>query len=141
MLQCLLSFLVGGGLLAFVTFIAQKGNATLTILVANIPVMFLLNVLMTYRIGGVDGSLNYAKGALMYLPFYIIFVMITMWLIPRLGMPGALLPGIPVFIIPVMIKRWRARINMRERLGTTAAQLAEAAYPAEKTGSHSNAAA
>lgn len=141
MLQCLISFLVGGGLLAFVTFVAQKGNATLTILVANIPVMFLLNVLMTYRIGGVDGSLNYAKGALMYLPFYIIFVAITMWLIPRLGMPGALLPGIPVFIIPVVIKRWRARINMRARLDQTAAHLAEAACTAEKAGNHSGATA
>jgi hypothetical protein len=65
MLQCLLSFFVGGGLLAFVTFVAQKGNATLTVMVANIPVMFLLNVLSTYRVGGVDGSLNFAKGALM----------------------------------------------------------------------------
>lgn len=141
MVQCLLSFLVGGSLLAFVTFVAQKGNATLTILVANIPVMFLLNILMTYRVGGVDSSLNYAKGALMYLPFYILFVMITMWLIPRLGMPGALLPGIPVFIIPVIIKRWRARITMRERLNQTAAHLAEAACPADKSGSHSGAVA
>jgi len=141
MLQCLLSFFVGGGLLAFVTFVAQKGNATLTVMVANIPVMFLLNVLSTYRVGGVDGSLNFAKGALMYLPFYIIFVLITMWLIPRLGLPVALLPGIPVFVLPVIIRQWRARINMRARLNHTAAQLAEAACPAEQTGSHSGAAA
>ena len=40
MLQVLLSFFVGGGLVATVAYIAQKGNATLTILVANIPVIF-----------------------------------------------------------------------------------------------------
>ncbi|MDD5604328.1 MAG: hypothetical protein RBR99_04410 [Dehalococcoidales bacterium] len=141
MLQCLLSFFVGGGLLALVSFVAQKGNATLTILVANIPVMFLLNVLSTYRVGGVDGSLNFAKGALMYLPFYIIFVLITMWLIPRLGLPGALFPGLPIFVIPALIRRWRARINMRARLDQTAHQLAEAAYPADNTSNQSGATA
>ncbi|MBN1369776.1 MAG: hypothetical protein JW954_06030 [Dehalococcoidaceae bacterium] len=109
MLQYLLYFVVGGGLVALVAFLAQRGNATLTIMVANIPVMFLLNMLLTYKAGGVDGSLMYAKAALMYLPFYIIFVVITMFLIPRLGMPLALIPGSLVFIVPVLIRRMRAR--------------------------------
>jgi hypothetical protein len=112
MLQYLLYFVVGGGIVATVAFLAQKGNAALAVLVANIPIMFLLNMLLTYKAAGVTGSLTYANSALMYLPVYIIFVIITIWVLPRLGMPKALLPGVPVFILPLMIKRIRAyKIN------------------------------
>jgi|GEM_PF-1358280 len=135
MLQYLLYFVVGGGLVALVAFLAQRGNATLTIMVANIPVMFLLNMLLTYKAGGVDGSLMYAKGALMYLPFYIIFVVITMFLIPRLGMPLALIPGSLVFIVPVLIRRMRAhRVPLIHPL-TEPAVVPGADFSAEQTGS------
>ena len=139
MLQYLLTFIVGGGLLTFVAFIAQKGNATLTVLVANIPVMFLINILTMYRVGGTVGSLTFAKGALMYIPFYVIFVVITMLLIPRVGLPGALLPGTPVFMLPSLIKRLKARINMQARFEQTAAQIAEKACVVENPGNQGNA--
>ena len=109
MLQYLVYFLVGGCLVALVAFVAQKGNTTLAIIIANVPIMFLTNTLLMYRLGGVSGSLLYAKGALMYLPFYIVFVLMTIWLLPKLGMPLALLPGAVVFAIPVLIRRFKAR--------------------------------
>jgi hypothetical protein len=139
MLQVLLSFFVGGGLVATVAYIAQKGNATLTILVANIPVIFLLNILTAYRVGGIDSSLNYAKGALMYLPFYILFIVLTMWLIPRLGMPGAALPGLSIFTVPYFIKRFRGRFSGRLPLAEEVSQIADAVRQPDSGGGQNNA--
>jgi len=140
MLQYLLYFVVGGGLVALVAFLAQRGNGTLTILVANIPVMFLLNMLLMYKSGGVDGSLMYARAALLYLPFYIVFVFVTMYLLPRLGMPLALVPGALVFLIPVWIRRIRTRRNAAVAHLKETAAAAGASFSAEQTGSHAGAA-
>lgn len=140
MLQYLLYFVVGGALVALVAFLAQRGNGTLTILVANIPVMFLLNMLLMYKSGGVDGSLMYARAALMYLPFYIVFVFITMYLLPRLGMPLALLPGAFIFILPVFIRRMRERRNHALLRFKEKAVIAGVDLSGEHTGSRAGAA-
>jgi hypothetical protein len=91
MWQYILYFILGGSLVALVAFLSGRGNPILTTLVANLPVLFILNIFLTYRAGGVDGSMIYAKGALLLLPVFVLFVGITMMLLPRLGLPLALL--------------------------------------------------
>jgi len=99
MFQYIIYFFIGGGIVTLVAYIASRGNLFLATLVGNIPILFLLNVLLVYRESGVSGSLVYAKGVLLMLPIFIMFVAITMLILPRLGMPKAILSVLPAYLI------------------------------------------
>jgi len=104
-MQYIVYFILGGSLVVTIAYLGGRGNTFLAAFVANIPFLFLLNVFLMYRIGGVDGSLSYAKGMLIFLPAFALYVVLTIWLLPYLGMPRSLLPGIPIYLIPFAAKR------------------------------------
>ena len=110
-------FIAGGALVTLVAYLAGRGNPLLTVLVGNIPIMFLLNIFLVYQAGGVSSSLAYAKGVLSLLPIFILFVILTLWLLPQLGMPKALLPGMAVYLVPAVISLVRKH-RMPKRLTT-----------------------
>jgi hypothetical protein len=102
MWQYVMYFILGGSLVALVAYLSGRGNPVLTTLVANIPVLFILNIFLMYRAGGVTGSMTYAKGALLLLPVFVLFIVVTMLLLPRLGLPLALLSGVTAYVaLPV----------------------------------------
>jgi len=109
MLQYVIYFIAGGALAALVAYFAGRGNPLLTALVGSIPVMFLLNVYLVYRATGVSSSLAYSKGVLLLVPAFVIFVIVTMWLLPRLGIPKALLPGLTVYPVLALIGQAKKR--------------------------------
>jgi len=88
---------------ALVAYFVNQGNQLLAILAGNIPVLFLLNVILAYRAGGSMSGIAYAKGALISLPFFIVFVLIVLLILPRINTPAAILPAILVYIIPPLI--------------------------------------
>jgi len=99
MWQYIIYFFIGGGIVTLVAYIASRGNLFLATLIGNIPVLFLLNVLLVYRENGVSGSIVYTKGVLLMLPIFILFIAITILLIPRLGMPKAIMMALPIYLI------------------------------------------
>ena len=109
MLQYVIYFIAGGTLAALVAYFAGRGNPFLTALVGSIPLMFLLNINLVYRATGISSSLAYSKGVLSLVPAFVIFVIVTMWLLPRLGMPKALLPGMAVYPVLALISQAKKR--------------------------------
>jgi hypothetical protein len=107
MLQYLIYFLIGGTVVAAVAYLGSRGDSVLAAFVASLPVLFLLNVFVMYRVGGMNGSLTYAKGVVMMLPIFVFYAALTIWLLPRLGMPKALVLGLPVYLLPVVAIRMR----------------------------------
>ena len=107
MLQYLIYFLIGGTVVAAVAYLGSRGDSALAAFVASLPVLFLLNVFVMYRAGGMNGSLTYAKGVVLMLPIFVFYAALTIWLLPRLGMPKALVLGLPVYLIPVVAIRMR----------------------------------
>jgi len=105
MLQYLVYFLIGGAVVASVAYLGSRGNTFLAAFVANMPILFLLNVFLMYRVAGVDGSLTYVKGAILLLPIFACYAILTIWLLPHLGMPKALLPGLLLYLIPIMARK------------------------------------
>jgi ABC-type transport system involved in multi-copper enzyme maturation permease subunit len=109
MWQYLLYFLIGGTIVALVAYFVNQGNQLLAILVGNIPVLFLLNIILAYRAGGSVSGIAYAKGALISLPFFIIFVLMVLLILPRVNTPAVILPAMLVYIIPPIIFYRRRR--------------------------------
>ena len=105
MLQYFIYFLIGGTVVTVVAYIGSRSNGFLAALVASLPILFLLNVLLMYRNGGVTTSLDYVRGSLLFAPAFVCYATLTVWLLPRLGMPEALLPGLPIYLLPMMIRK------------------------------------
>jgi len=105
MLQYLIYFLLGGVVVASAAYLGGRGNVLMAAFVANLPILFLTNIFLMYRVGGVDSSLTYAKGVILMLPVFACYALLTVWLLPHLGMPKALLPGLPLYLIPVALRR------------------------------------
>ncbi|MBA7482287.1 hypothetical protein ES707_17773 [subsurface metagenome] len=105
MLQYLLYFVIGGAVVASVAYLGSRGNTFLAAFVANLPVLFLLNVFLMYRVSGVDGSLTYAKCVILLLPIFACYAALTVWLLPHLGMTKALLPGLPLYLMPIVVRK------------------------------------
>jgi len=117
MWQYLLYFLIGGSIVALVAYFVNQGNQLLAILVGNIPVLFLLNVILAYRAGGSMSGIAYAKGALISLPFFIVFVVIVLLILPRINTPAAILLAMLVYIIPPLVfYRRRQRAFQRSEI-------------------------
>ena len=94
-----------------VAYIGSRGNGMLAAFVASLPMLFLLNVLLMYRNGGVAASITYTKGALLFLPAFACYAALTIWLLPHLGMPKALVPGLPIYTVPIiMMKKIRPKM-------------------------------
>lgn len=104
MLQYLLYFLLGGAVVASVAYLGNRGNAVLSAFVVSLPTLFLLSVFLMYRVRGIDGSLTYAKDVILMLPVFILYVALTTWLLPRVGMPKALVLGLPIYLIPLVVR-------------------------------------
>jgi len=102
-----------------VAYIGSRSNGFLAALVASLPILFLLNVLLMYRNGGVTTSLEYVKGSLLFVPAFVCYATLTIWLLPRLGMPEALLPGLPIYLLPMMIRKVvRSKVSKSKALST-----------------------
>jgi hypothetical protein len=115
MLQYLIYFLIGGTVVAAVAYLGSRGDSALAAFVASLPVLFLLNVFVMYRVGGINGSLTYAKGVVLMLPVFVFYAALTIWLLPRLGMPKALVLGLPIYLIPVAAIRMRRHKSSRAK--------------------------
>ncbi len=130
MWQYILYFILGGSIVALVAYLANHSNQLLTILVGNLPVLFLLNVIMVYSAGGATSGIAYARGALISLPFFIIFVLITILILPRITTPVAILPAMLVYIIPSLIyHRRRHRIFRGDKIAASSAGEAQMNSP------------
>jgi len=105
MLQYLIYFLIGGVLVSSVAYLGSRGDSVVAAFVASLPALFLLNVFVMYRVGGIDGSLVYAKGVLLFLPVFVFYAALTIWLLPRLGVPQAMLPGLPLYLVPLVARK------------------------------------
>jgi hypothetical protein len=114
MWQYILCFIAGGSIVASVAYLSGRGNPLLAAIVANIPMLFLINIFLVYRIAGVSGSLVYAEGVLLLLPVFILFVIITILLLPYLGMPMALLPSMLVYLVTPVMYYMRKQRKVRQ---------------------------
>jgi len=119
MLQYFIYFLIGGTVVTVVAYIGSRSNGFLAALVASLPILFLLNVLLMYRNGGVTTSLDYVRGSLLFVPAFVCYATLTVWLLPRLGIPEALLLGLPIYLVPVMIRKVvRSKVSKTKALPT-----------------------
>lgn len=100
-----LYFLIGGTIVSLAAYVGSRGDGMAAAFVASIPVIFITNLVLLYHTGGVSAGVTYARGALMYVPLFVGCVVLTMVLLPRIGMPWSLLGGISVYSLAMAFVR------------------------------------
>jgi hypothetical protein len=99
-----LYFVVGGTLVTAVAYVGKHGDGMSAAFIASLPVLFVINVFLLYQHGGVSAGMSYARGALMYLPMFVGCVVLTMVLLPRIGLTLAMLSGISIYALPAVVR-------------------------------------
>jgi predicted membrane-bound spermidine synthase len=114
-----LYFIVGGTLVTAVAYVGKHGDGMSAAFVASLPVLFIINVFLLYQNGGVSAGMSYARGALAYLPMFVGCVLLTMVLLPRIGLPLSMLAGVSVYAIPAVVRPFVVRRRMLRQLPPT----------------------
>ena len=115
-----LYFIVGGTLVTAVAYVGKHGDGMSAAFIASLPVIFIINVFLLYQNGGVSAGMSYARGALIYLPMFIGCVLLTMVLLPRIGMPLSMMAGVSVYALPALVRPFVVRRRLRRQLLSSA---------------------
>ncbi len=118
----LVYFIIGGTVVSAVAYIGKNGDGMAAGFVAGLPILFVINLFLLYQHGGMSAGLSFTRGALVYAPFFTIFVLLTLILLPRVGMPWAVLGGISMYSVPAIVRpyvAWRNRARTSTRAWAT----------------------
>lgn len=66
------------------------------------PQVTVITFYFIYKTSGIKDVLSYCKGMLYIIPFWILYVVSIIWLMPKIGFWGALFIGIGVYIAGAM---------------------------------------
>jgi uncharacterized membrane protein (GlpM family) len=97
-LKYLFYFLIGGTVVSVVTYYASHSRTLFAAFIANLPVMTLITFLMIYREAGEAAVVPYAKGLLIMLMPWLLYIFTVVFMTPRIGVVSSLLAGLTSYV-------------------------------------------
>jgi uncharacterized membrane protein (GlpM family) len=91
-------FLIGGTVVSVVTYYASHRGTLFAAFIANLPVMTLITFLMIYREAGEAAVVPYAKGLLIMLVPWLLYIFTVVFMTPRIGVVASLLTGLTSYV-------------------------------------------
>jgi len=99
----LLYFVIGGLVVAVVTYFGSQGKSQLAVFIAFLPTTTLITLITIYLAGGTDATVSYAKWMLILLPAWVFYVLGVIFLVPRLGLVVSLLISVAAYLAAAFI--------------------------------------
>jgi len=97
-LKYLFYFLIGGTVVSVVTYYASHSRTLVAAFIANLPVMTLITFLMIYREAGEAAVVPYAKGLLIMLVPWLLYIFTVVFMTPLMGVVVSLLAGLTFYV-------------------------------------------
>jgi hypothetical protein len=97
-LKYLFYFLIGGTVVSVVTYYASHSRTLFAAFVANLPVMTVITFLMIYREAGEAAVVPYAKGLLIMLAPWLLYIFTVLIMTPHIGIFPSLLTGFTFYV-------------------------------------------
>lgn len=94
-----LYFVIGGTIVTLVTWLGSQGRGLLAAFIALFPALTVVTLSAVYVRGGVEPTVGYAKGLILMIPAWLVYVATVIFLVPRLGLAPALAIGIVLYAI------------------------------------------
>jgi uncharacterized membrane protein (GlpM family) len=94
----LLYFVIGGAIVAAVTYFGGRAKGELAAFIAFLPSISVITLITVYLAGGTQGAVSYAKSMLILLPPWVLYVVGVIFLLPRIGLASSLIVSIAVYL-------------------------------------------
>jgi uncharacterized membrane protein (GlpM family) len=102
-LKYILYFLIGGTVISTVTYFASHTRSLLAAFLATMPVITLITFVTIYNEVGQQGIIPYAKGLIIMLFPWGMYILSIILLSPRVGFVPALITGLTLYVIVALI--------------------------------------
>jgi len=91
-------FLIGGLVMALSVHYGSKGNGLLAAFITQFPSISVISFYLMYRLSGHDAVTDYAKGFLITIPPWVLYVLIVYLLCDRIGAIASLALGVSMYM-------------------------------------------
>jgi uncharacterized membrane protein (GlpM family) len=95
----LLYFVIGGLTVAFTAYFGSRGQGLLAAFVGVFPGVTVITFCAVYFSSGSTAVISYARGMLILLPPWILYVLGIIFLLPRLGIVPTLITSVATYVI------------------------------------------
>ncbi|HIE17184.1 MAG TPA: DUF3147 domain-containing protein [Dehalococcoidia bacterium] len=96
-------FILGGTIVALVTYFGSQGKGLLAAFVAFFPSITIVTLLSVYLSSGVNATVSYFKGMLLLIPAWLLYAVAIVLFLPRWGLVPSLLVGIGIYVAAALI--------------------------------------
>jgi uncharacterized membrane protein (GlpM family) len=98
-----LYFFIGGLTVAITTYFGSHGKGLLAAFVGVFPGVTVITFCAIYFQSGITPVVSYARGMLILLPPWILYVLGIMYLVPRIGLAAALVSSVFVYVVVALL--------------------------------------
>ncbi len=98
-----LYFVLGGTIVALVTYFGSQGKGLLSAFVAFFPSITIVTLFSIYFTSGVDATVSYFKGMLILLPAWLLYAVAMIFILPRWGLVPSILISIGLYVGAALI--------------------------------------
>ncbi len=98
-----LYFVIGGLTVAVTTYLGSRGQGLLAAFVGVFPGVTLITFCAIYFQSGTTAVTSYARGMLILLPPWILYVLGILFLVPRFGFAIGLPVSVALYVIPALL--------------------------------------
>ena len=96
-------FVLGGTIVALVTYFGSQGKGLLAAFVAIFPSITIVTLFSIYFTSGIDATVSYFKGMLFLIPAWLLYAVAMIFILPRWGIIPSVLIGISIYVVAALI--------------------------------------
>ena len=94
----LLYFVIGGVIVSAVTYFGSHAKGQLAAFIGCLPSISVITLCTIYFASGTEETVSYAKSMLVLLPPWVLYMVVVILLLPRIGLVGSLVTSIMVYL-------------------------------------------
>jgi uncharacterized membrane protein (GlpM family) len=93
-----LYFVIGGVIISAVTYFGSHAKSQIAAFIAFLPSISVITVCSIYFASGTKEAVSYTKDMLLLVPPWVLYGLGLFFLLPRIGLAGALVVSIAVYL-------------------------------------------
>ena len=99
----ILYFVVGGVIVSTITYFGSQGKGLTAAFIANLPSISLLTFLTIYLSAGGNAVSSYARGVILMLPPWILYILCAILLTPKIGFYPSIILGVLLYTATALV--------------------------------------
>jgi uncharacterized membrane protein (GlpM family) len=98
-----INFLIGGTVVSLATYFGSHSKGLTAALISMLPSISVVTFCSVYLASGTGAAVSYARGVLIILPSWLLYMCGMIFLLPRLGLIGSLTLSIGAYLAAALL--------------------------------------